>query len=195
MTARMLSRGLSSVGLGPRSPAPPSDVGELGFFGPSPLIDFCNQIRRTGTLPSAITLARDRDTLFSRKVSLFRRLRDVRLRKGESSAASQIDSARSLLFREGPLCYRRGRHFGALHFREGNQNRFGPTESSISKVPLLRWAPLLDPCRATSCRQPDAAKELESPPPRRAPPLLLEDMWGLACRAGLGLLSLAHPRR
>jgi len=69
--ARMLSRGFSSVGLGPRPPAPPIDVGEPALLDRRRSSTSATEIRRTGTLSSAIILARDRSRDFLRNYASF----------------------------------------------------------------------------------------------------------------------------
>jgi len=125
-----------------------------------------DQIRRTGTPSSAVTLVRigcdnpSRDfasLTFARRPTLARRA--VRDEPSESWR------------RRKPSSHRRGR-----------SRELSRADRGERRARALRELPSSCPCRAPPGRQPVAAKDLECPPPRLAPPLLLRDseVW-LAC--------------
>jgi len=125
-----------------------------------------DQIRRTGTPSSAVTLVRIGSAnpsrgfvspAFARRPSLARRA--VRDEPSESWR------------RRKPSSHRRGR-----------SRELSRADRAERRARALRELPSSRPCRAPLGRQPVAAKDLECPPPRLAPPLLLRDsdVW-LAC--------------
>lgn len=161
LLARIFIRGLD-----PRSRSSPLDVGNP-LLGSLPTTDFCRPVSTYGhTLECRYPRSHRNPEPLTGSVFLLR-LRDVRLLRGEPCAASQVDSAG----RRKPSCHRRGRSQEPIR-----------ADRAERRTRALRELPSSCPCRAPLCRQPVAAKDLESPPPRRTSPLLLRDSdaW-LAC--------------
>lgn len=125
-----------------------------------------DQIRRTGTPSSAVTLVRiGREP--PRGVSLL----PAFARRPSLSSRAVRDEPNEFWRRRKPSSHRRGR-----------SQELPRADRAERRTLALRELPSSCPCRAPLGRQPVAAKDLECPPPRLAPPLLLRDseVW-LAC--------------
>lgn len=157
---------------------------------PSPPTDFCRQIRRTGT-----TLERHHprpqrkprtscETLispaFARRSPPRRRAVRMRAKPILPGSVHPSTAGETGLWIP-PLAQRNPESIRA--------------DRSETKDDRMANATLLGPCRTPHCRQPAAAKGLESPPLRLLPMVPFGIPWALACRTGLGSRSHAFPRR
>jgi len=153
-------------GLGPRSRASPFDVGK-------PL---------NGTV-AAYRLLQTRFDVRARPSSavILARIGSANPSRGSVSPAfARCPSLSSRATRSEPNEFWRRRKPSS--HRRGRSQELIRADRAERRTRALRELPSSCPCRAPLRRQPVAAKDLESPPPRRAPPLLLRDSgaW-LAC--------------
>jgi len=126
----VLSRRLSSEWLGPRSRISPDDVGKsfLWTVAAHRLLQTRYDVWAHPRAPSSSpALGVVKPCGFT---PLVWRLRDVCLRRDKPRAASRNDFVEELPLSGKSHDHQRGWPHGALHLREGNRNRSGPTEPS-----------------------------------------------------------------
>jgi len=139
---------------------------EAASLGRRRLPTSADQIRRTGTPSSAIIPAR---------------IRSVNPSRGfVSPAFAWWPPLSSRAIRSEPNEFWRRRKPSS--HRRGRSQEPIRADRAEWRTRALRELPSSHPCRAPRRRQPVAAKDLECPPPRLTPPLLLRDrdVW-LAC--------------
>jgi hypothetical protein len=159
--ARIVFRGL---GLRSRhSLAVRQDVGNVRFLRPLPPTDFCRLDSTYGHTQEPRYPRPHRIAIPLAGPAILLRWRIVHLRGGVHSAASRRDSVESVGLQPPARL--------ATGTSRGRRSRV--------KDPRIAWVPLLRSPSSIPRRHPAAAKDLESLPPRRTPPLLLRasDAW------------------